>query len=807
MSELYFPQNASWELPSAELSVYREKAHSYALIIPVINEGARIQKQLKEIANLAPELDVIIADGGSTDGSLEVKFLLDCKVRTLLTKIDEGGLSAQLRMGYAYALEEGYEGILTVDGNGKDGMSALPDFIRALRAGADYVQGSRYAKGGRATNTPLERALGVQLIHAPLISLASRKWMRDTTNGFRGYSRKFLEDGRVQPFRSVFNKYNLLFYLAIRANRLGFNTQEIPVERNYPERDQAIPTKINNMRGKFALLGETLDAATGAFEPIECKQINSPRMSAFVIAFISLLIGLHFLNFLATPNFSPDSWYYFGLSKTIFSDFYHFLQKRSFSSALEYSASFPPLWPTLIAIVDAVFHTGARTGYYLAFIFLIGFFVIAERIVRTILEVRWVGAGLVLLAIIDERMLAYEVVAGHTIPFQMFLYGCVLYLLLKIRELKPIHGIVLGVFCGLCILNRFDSILMPFVLSLGLLFLTPRRSVSIAFICSTLVLLSPWMYYSYTTFGSLFITDNSGVALAVDADAYVSDWWTLEQASMRATALDNPTAWFLKLFKNLFLLFIRVLELGSSFMGLSILFSIVLGVAFIFLTSISREVEIKRTILIFSLWNAIRTHQGKVLCVFMMVYITQLATYVVTGYFSPRYFTGILWFISFALAALFLNWGLTPNQRQTLGAWMFVVYAVLMVVAWASNGLIWPRIDHNDFEKKWSEFDDPLIVSQLEGCLVGVPIEAPILVMGDSSLATKITALSGRHTLLEPRNMSRGRLSIEGSRAFLVAWDIEYVFVAREDRRGFVEAVFAVTPISDCTLDLYSVNQ
>ena len=182
--------------------------------------GERIRRQLKAIANLAPELDIAIADGGSTDGSLDVENLMACGVRALLVKRGSGGLSAQLRMGYAWALDQGYHGVLTMDGNGKDGVDALPAFIDALEAGVDYVQGSRYKEGGKAINTPLDRALGVRLIHAPLIGLASGRWMRDTTNGFRGYSRRLLEDDRVMPFRSVFDRYNLIFYLAISANRL-----------------------------------------------------------------------------------------------------------------------------------------------------------------------------------------------------------------------------------------------------------------------------------------------------------------------------------------------------------------------------------------------------------------------------------------------------------------------------------------------------------------------------------------------------------------------------------------------------------
>ena len=93
----------------------------------------------------------------------------------------------------------------------------------------DHIQGSRYIAGGVAENTPLLRHLAVKFIHAPLISLAARHRYTDTTNGFRAYSRRFLTDRRVRPFRDVLSGYEMHYYLAIRAARLGFRVTELPV--------------------------------------------------------------------------------------------------------------------------------------------------------------------------------------------------------------------------------------------------------------------------------------------------------------------------------------------------------------------------------------------------------------------------------------------------------------------------------------------------------------------------------------------------------------------------------------------------
>lgn len=255
-----------WELPGFETNVLAPKIHDYVLVIPVINEGARIQRQLEAIAKLAPPVDVVMADGGSTDGSLAPDFLRRVNVRACLTKTGPGKLSAQLRMAYAWALEEGYAGILTVDGNGKDDVAGILTILDKLKDGCGYVQGSRYARGGKAINTPMSRWFAGRFIHAPVISLAARHWFTDTTNGFRGYSADFLRDPRVQPFRDIFAEYNLLFYLSVRASQLGYKVTEVGVTRTYPD-DGKVPTKIGGLGGKLRLMGELFRAALGRYDP------------------------------------------------------------------------------------------------------------------------------------------------------------------------------------------------------------------------------------------------------------------------------------------------------------------------------------------------------------------------------------------------------------------------------------------------------------------------------------------------------------------------------------------------------------
>ena len=252
--------------PAYRIGFEREKRARYAVCVFVIDEGERIRKQLRGMKSLASVCDIIVADGGSSDGSLTRELMLECEARALLVKEGPGRLSAQMRMAIAYVLGEGYDGMVTIDGNGKDGYEAIPDFLRLLGEGYDHVQGSRFIPGGHHEHTPAARHWGVKLLHAPLVSLAAGFRYTDTTNGFRGYSRNLLLDPRVQPLRDVFQKYELHYYLAIRAARLGFRVIETPVRRVYPSRGK-VPTKINSLEGNLLVLRTLFAACLRRYDP------------------------------------------------------------------------------------------------------------------------------------------------------------------------------------------------------------------------------------------------------------------------------------------------------------------------------------------------------------------------------------------------------------------------------------------------------------------------------------------------------------------------------------------------------------
>jgi dolichol-phosphate mannosyltransferase len=260
-------RRVQWQVPSFEVPLWSGPEHPWCVVIPVLNEGERIKRLLARMASEGTSriADIIIVDGGSTDGSLELQELEADDVSGLLVKTGPGQLSAQLRCAYAFALDNGYQGVVTIDGNDKDDPAPIPEFIDALTGGVDFVQASRYVEGGVQENTPKLRDLAIRVVHAPVLRHFSGFDWTDTTQGFRAYSRRMLLDTEIDLFRDIFMSYELLAYLSYRAPKLGYRCLELPTSRRYPEGE--VPTKISGLRGNWELLTILFRACRGAYDP------------------------------------------------------------------------------------------------------------------------------------------------------------------------------------------------------------------------------------------------------------------------------------------------------------------------------------------------------------------------------------------------------------------------------------------------------------------------------------------------------------------------------------------------------------
>jgi dolichol-phosphate mannosyltransferase len=257
------------EVPEYSIQEFALQTKKYCVCVPIINEGDKIRKQLERMtaAGIHNYADIIICDDNKANDSPEIELLKKNNVSVLLIKKSSGRLSTELRAGYYYALtKRNYNGIVTIDGNNKDSVENIINIVKKLEEGYDFIQGSRFIPGGKAINTPLLRHIAIKLIHVPIISHIGGYKYTDTTNGFRGYSRKFLEDPRVEPFRAIFESYELIAYLSVRAPQLGYKVTEIPVTRSYPSKGKT-PTKISPIKGNAKLLSILYNSYKHRYDP------------------------------------------------------------------------------------------------------------------------------------------------------------------------------------------------------------------------------------------------------------------------------------------------------------------------------------------------------------------------------------------------------------------------------------------------------------------------------------------------------------------------------------------------------------
>jgi dolichol-phosphate mannosyltransferase len=261
--ETYSKNN--WQLPSYSQQEFSNKTCQYAIVLITWNEGNKLKKQLDDLQDYLSQVDVIIVDGGSNDGSTEIEYLKSKNIRTLLN-CNEIGIGKALRVGLAYSVEENYKGILTIDCNGKDGVAAIPLIIEKLEQGFDLVQASRFMKGGIHKNTPIFRRLGIHLMIIPSLFMGCGFWFTDPTNGFKGLSRNYLLDERVQPFRDVFERFNMQFYLNYCAPRHRLKVVEVPASRTYPD-DGSVPTKIHGISSHLRIIYEIIKTCIGGYNP------------------------------------------------------------------------------------------------------------------------------------------------------------------------------------------------------------------------------------------------------------------------------------------------------------------------------------------------------------------------------------------------------------------------------------------------------------------------------------------------------------------------------------------------------------
>lgn len=159
-------------------------------VVPAYNEEGAIGRLVDEIAEYQPDLDVVVLDDCSTDGTAAVAEDHGATVLRLPFNVGIGGA---VQTGFRYALEQDYDAAVRLDGDGQHDPSEISKLLGPVERGeANLVIGSRFVDANGTYRPPLARRLGIR-VFARLVSLLGGQRVTDTTSGFVALDRVGIE--------------------------------------------------------------------------------------------------------------------------------------------------------------------------------------------------------------------------------------------------------------------------------------------------------------------------------------------------------------------------------------------------------------------------------------------------------------------------------------------------------------------------------------------------------------------------------------------------------------------------------------
>lgn len=204
------------------------------VVMVCYNTDKQTQRVLQKIPSQR-DYDFLIVNDGSTDRTSQIiKKYAEQYDFNLIEHPQNKGVGGAIKSGIKYALSHDYQVMGVMAGNDKDDPSEITRLLNPIiNLDYDYVQGSRFLRGGRWDNLPLFRYVMVK-VHAFFITFFTGVKCTDALNGFRGYKLDLFKDSRINVWQDWLDKYELETYLHYKVLKLGYRFKEVPASKMYP---------------------------------------------------------------------------------------------------------------------------------------------------------------------------------------------------------------------------------------------------------------------------------------------------------------------------------------------------------------------------------------------------------------------------------------------------------------------------------------------------------------------------------------------------------------------------------------------
>ena len=200
------------------------------MIIPTYNEAESLPILLRELAVLGKDLNYLVVDDGSPDGTADICERLKSEIPTLeiLRRSKKSGLGSAYRDGYRYALEKNFDAVIQIDADGSHQVSDLPNLMSKFESNPsiDLVIGSRWIKGGSVLNWSKHREVLSRLANI-YSNLLLGLDVKDSTAGFRIYKTSAIKKLNLGNIKS--EGYCFQIEMTREIKKVGGIVSEVPI--------------------------------------------------------------------------------------------------------------------------------------------------------------------------------------------------------------------------------------------------------------------------------------------------------------------------------------------------------------------------------------------------------------------------------------------------------------------------------------------------------------------------------------------------------------------------------------------------
>ena len=220
------------------------KIMNTCVLIPSYNEAKTVGRIIKDLK--CKNLEVCVIDDGSTDDTASIA---GSNGAVVLSHEKNKGKGASLREGFKYALKEGFDAVLIMDGDGQHDVNDVDKFfVKMETENADIVIGNRMSN---AASMPLDRKVTNKFM-SHIISKICGHVVPDTQCGFKLIKKKVLEDVILES-----SNFEVESEIIIKAAKKGFRIESVPVKTIYNDETSKIKPLFDTIRF-FAFLFRTV---------------------------------------------------------------------------------------------------------------------------------------------------------------------------------------------------------------------------------------------------------------------------------------------------------------------------------------------------------------------------------------------------------------------------------------------------------------------------------------------------------------------------------------------------------------------